>query len=152
MNDPRQKRLDLLCRLREMSVEQARADHVAAQAELEQRREKADDTERRIEALDQWSIEQLSRGEPLAPELLRQAQLYRGVEKSVLETQRSEEASQREQTEAARGELTARFEELSVVERLTVRHVKATTDHQIRRGFVDLDEAGVLAKNLESKE
>jgi hypothetical protein len=152
MNDPKQKRLDLLCRLREMNVEQARADHVAAQAELEQRREKADDTARRIEALDQWSIEQLSRGEPLAPELLRQAQLYRGVEKSVLDTQRSEEASQRERTDAVRGGHNPRFEELSVVERLTVRHVKAATDTQIRRGFVDLDEAGVLAKNLESKE
>ena len=152
MTDTRKKRLELLCRLREMTVEQARADHVAAQAELEQRREKADDTESRIEALDQWSVEQLSRGSPLMPELLRQAQLFRGVEKSSLDTQRHEEASQRELTEAVRGELTARFEELSVVERLAVRHVKAATDTQIRRGFVDLDEASVLAKNLESKE
>jgi len=152
MTDPRQKRLHLLCRLREMNVEQARADHVAAQAELEQRREKALDTERRIEALDQWSIEQLSRGAPLAPELLRHAQLFRGVEKSVLDAQRTEEASQREVTEAVRGELTARFEELSVVERLSQRHARTSTDDQIRRGFVDLDEAGVLAKNLESKE
>ena len=152
MNDPKKKRLDLLCRLREMNVEQARADHVAAQAELEQRREKAEDTQRRIEALDQWSIEQMGHGAPLVPELLRQAQLFRGVEKSVLEAQRGDEASQREITEAVRGELTARFEELSVVERLTVRHVKAATDTQIRRGFVDVDEAGVLAKNLESKE
>jgi hypothetical protein len=152
MNDTRQKRLDLLCRLREMNVEQARADHVAAQAELEERREKADDTERRIQALDQWSIERLSRDAPLAPEVLRQAQLYRGVEKSALDEQRSEQERQRELTEAARGELTARFEELSVVERLAVRQTKATTDHQIRRSYVDLDEAGVLAKNLESKE
>lgn len=152
MNDPRQKRLDLLCRLREMNVEQARADHVAAQAELEERREKADETERRIKALDQWSIEQMSRDRPVAPELLRQAQLYRGVEKSALDAQRSEEERQRDLTEAARGELTARFEELSVVERLAVRHDRAKTDHQIRRAFVDLDEAGVLAKNLESKE
>jgi len=152
MTDPRRKRLDLLCRLREMNVEQARADHVAAQAELEQRREKADDTERRIEALDQWSVDQLSRGDPLAPELLRHAQLFRGVEKSALDAQRNDEASQRQLTETARGELTARFEELSVVERLSIRHTRAATDEQIRRGFVDLDEAGVLAKNLESKE
>jgi hypothetical protein len=30
--------------------------------------------------------------------------------------------------------------------------VQAVTDEHIRRGFVELDEAGVLAKNLESKE
>jgi hypothetical protein len=151
MSDRRQKRLELLRRLRDMNVEQARAEHVAAQEALEQRREAADDTERRLEALDAWSIERLSAGAPLAPELLRQAHLFRGVEKHALDEQRSEESRQRELTEAARTELGARFEELSVVERLSGRHAKAVNHENIRRGFLDLDEAGIR-KSLEPKE
>ena len=152
MNKRRKQRLELLCRLREMSVEQARADHVAAQAELEQRRERADETQRRIEALDGWAAKQLSQGTPLAPELLRQAHLFRGVEHRTLEQQRADQAQQSEQTEAARGELTQRFEELSVVERLSVRHTQAHSHEELRRGYVDLDEAGIQRMNLEAKE
>jgi len=143
MNDRRQKRLELLKRLREMSVEQARSEHVAASAELDQRREKADDTERRIAALDAWSVERVSHGAALSPELLQQAQLFRGVEKRSLEQQRSDEAEQREVTETARRALTERFEELSVVERLALRHAEQKNHEQLRRGFVDLDEAGI---------
>jgi hypothetical protein len=151
VKDRRQHRLDLLCRLREMNVEQARAEHVAAQAELDQRRERADDTQRRLEALDEWTVAQISRGSPLAPELLRQAHLFRGAEKSALDEQRAEEARQGEVTEAARGELSARFEELSVAERLSARHVQLTTHEESRRGFVELDEAGIR-KHYEAKE
>jgi flagellar export protein FliJ len=143
MSDRRQKRLDLLKRLREMSVEQARSEHVAATAELEQRREKADDTERRIAALDEWALARLAQGTALSPELLQQTQLFRGVEKRSLERQRGDEAEQREITETARRALTARFEELSVVERLAQRHGEHTNHEQLRRGFVELDEAGI---------
>ena len=89
-----QRRLDLLYRLREMNVEQARAEHVAAQAELEKRRESAErHASAASKSLDQWSIEQLSRGAPLAPELLRQAQLFRGVgEVRRSKQQRADEA------------------------------------------------------------
>jgi hypothetical protein len=143
MTDRRQKRLDLLKRLREMSVEQARSEHVAASTELEQRREKADDTEQRIAALDAWSGERQSQGAPLSPELLQQAQLFRGVEKRSLDQQRSDEAEQREITETARRALTARFEELSVVQRLALRHGDQVHHEQVRRGFLELDEAGI---------
>lgn len=143
MNDRRRKRLELLQRLREMGVEQARSEHVAASTELEQRREKADDTERRIAALDAWAVERVSQGAALSPELLRQTQLFRGVEKRSLEQQRSDEAEQRELTEAARRALTERFEELSVVERLALRHGEQMNHEQLRRGFVELDEAGI---------
>jgi flagellar biosynthesis chaperone FliJ len=143
MNDRRQKRLELLRRLREMSVEQARSEHVAASTELDQRREKADDTERRIAALDAWAVERSSQGAMLSPELLQQAQLFRGVEKRSLEQQRSDEAEQREVTETARRALTERFEELSVVQRLALRHGEQMNHEQLRRGFVDLDEAGI---------
>jgi flagellar biosynthesis chaperone FliJ len=143
MNDRRQKRLDLLKRLREMSVEQARSEHVAANTELEQRREKADDTEQRIAALDAWSVERLSQGAVLSPELMQQAQLFRGVERHSLEQQRDDEAQQREVTEGARRELTSRFEELSVVERLALRHGEQMNHEQVRRGFLELDEAGI---------
>jgi hypothetical protein len=143
MNDRRQKRLELLKRLREMNMEQARSEHVAASAELDQRREKADDTERRIAALDAWAVERLSQGAALSPELMQQAQLFRGVEKRSLEQQRDDEAAQREITETARRALTARFEELSVGERLAVRHGEHMNHEQLRRGFVELDEAGI---------
>ena len=146
MNDRKQHRLRLLCRLREMRVEEARADHAAAQAELADRREKADDTEGRLKALDAWAGERLAGGDPLLPEVLLQAQLYRGVEKDTLQRQRADEAESQERTETARGELTVRFEELSVVERLATRHARALTDEEIRSGFVALDEAGVQRK------
>jgi hypothetical protein len=151
VKDRRQQRLDLLCRLREMGVEQARAEHVAAQAELDERRERADATQRRIEALDEWTVAQIAHGSPLAPELLRQAHLFRGTEKSSLDEQRAEEARPEEITEAARGELGARFEELSVAERLSARHVQLVTHEELRRGFVELDEAG-MRKQYEAKE
>jgi flagellar export protein FliJ len=152
MTDRRGRRLELLQRLREMNVEQARAEHVAALAELEKRRESAEDTQRRIASLDQWSVEQLSRGAPLAPELLRQAALFRGAEQGVLKQQRAAEAQQGELTEAARGVLTHRFEELSVVERLAERHAHTKTHEQLRKGFIELDEAGTQRMNLEAKE
>lgn len=152
MTDRKQQRLELLRRLREMSLEQARASHVAAAAELEERREIADETQRRLQALDSWAVEQLSSGTPLAPDVLRQAHLYRGAENRTLEEQRAEEGKQREVTEAARGELTHRFEELSVVERLSARHVQIMTREDLRRAFVELDEAGAQRMNLESKE
>ena len=152
MKDRRKQRLELLYRLREMSLEQARAEHVTAQTELEQRRERADETQRRIAALDEWSGERVAQGELLAPELLRQAQLYRGVEQHEFEAQRAAEAQQRELTEAARGELGARFEELSVVERLSVRHAQSATREEFRRAFVELDEAGAQRMNREAKE
>lgn len=151
MTDRRQKRLELLKRLREMNVEQARSEHVVASTELDQRREKADDTERRIAALDEWTVERVARGAALAPELLQQAQLFRGVEKRSLEEQRSDEARQRELTETARRALTARFEELSVVERLALRHHEHLNNERLRRGYVELDEAGIR-KSLEPKE
>jgi flagellar biosynthesis chaperone FliJ len=143
MSDRRQKRLELLKRLREMGVEQARSEHVAANAELEQRREKADDTEKRIAALDEWTVERSTQGATLMPELLQQTQLYRGVEKRSLDQQRGDEAQQREITEGARRTLTARFEELSVVERLALRHGDHMNHEQVRRGYVELDEAGI---------
>jgi len=152
MKDQRKHRLGLLHRLREMILEQARADHVAAQAQLDQCRERADDTQKRIVALDEWTVSQVAQGRPLAPELLRQAQLFRGAEKNMLEEQRAAEAKQRDVTEAARGELGARFEELSVVEKLTARREQYTTREEFRRAYVDLDEAGAQRMNREAKE
>ena len=143
MTDRRQKRLELLKRLREMSVEQARSEHVAASAELEQRREKADATEQRIAALDEWAGTRVSQGAALSPEILRQTQLFRGVEKHSLEEQRNDETQQLDVTETARRALTARFEELSVVERLARRHDEHLNHEQLRRAFVELDEAGI---------
>jgi len=151
VTDRKQRRLELLSRLRGMHVEQARADHVAAQAELEEKRARAENTQRRIEALDLWAGEQLSGGTALPPELLRQAQLYRGVEKVSLDEQRAEQEKCRERTEAARGELAQKFEDLSVVERLAVRHQQFVMHEQLRHGYVELDEAGVHSK-LEAKE
>jgi hypothetical protein len=151
MTDRRLKRLELLCRLREMTVEQARAEHVAAQVELLERRARADATQRQLEALDEWTAARITQGLPLAPELLRQAQLYRGTEKHALDEQRAEESKQGDVAESARGELTARFEELSVAERLAARHSRAVTDEELRRGFLELDEAG-LRKQHEAKE
>jgi hypothetical protein len=152
MNDRKTRRLQLLYRLREMHVEEARAEHVAAQAELERNRDRAEDTQQRLQALDSWAVEQIAGGAPLIPEVLRQALLFRGVEKEALEEQRAEEAQSRLRTEGARAELGTRFEELSVVERLTTRHVQALTNEQIRRGYVALDEAGTQRKNQEVKE
>jgi len=152
MKDRKKQRLELLSRLREMHLEQARADHVAAQAELEQRREQADDTQKRLQALDTWTVEKITEGAPLIPEVLRQAQLFRGVEKKTLEQQRADEAQSRERTEGARAELTTRFEQLSVVERLAIRHGQAVTYEQTRLGYVALDEAGTQRKNLAAKE
>jgi hypothetical protein len=146
MTDRRRDRLELLRRLREMRLAEARADHVAAQTELDERREKADDTESRLRVLDEWAVGQVAGGTPLLPEVLRQTQLYRGVEKHALEQQRADEAHSRERAEATRGELSARFEELSVVQRLAVRHARAATDEEIRTGFAALDEAGVQRK------
>ncbi len=90
MSDRRKQRLELLYRLREMNVEQARAEHVAAQTELDQRRERAEATQRRIEELDEWTVAKISQGAPVVPELLHQAHLYRGAEKLTLEQQRAE--------------------------------------------------------------
>ena len=153
VSDRRKQRLELLYRLREMNVEQARAEHVAAQTELEQRRESAEDTERRLEELDEWTVGQLSQGAPLVPELLRQAQLFRGVEKRTLEQQRAEEADSSECTEAARGQLSARFEELSVVERLAARHAAGrhrTTKYAAASSTST--KPACIRKNHESKE
>jgi hypothetical protein len=152
MNDRKKQRLELLYRLREMHMEQARADHVAAQSELEKKRERAEDTQTRLQALDSWAAEKMAGGAALIPEVLRQAQLYRGVEKQTLEKERAAEAESRERTEGTRVELNARFEELSVVERLTIRHAQAVTNEQIRVGYVALDEAGAQRKNQEVKE
>jgi hypothetical protein len=152
MKDRKKQRLDLLYRLREMHVEQARADHVAAQTELEEKREQADGTQQRLQALDTWATEKISGGAPLIPEVLRQAQLFRGVEKQTLEQERAAEAESRERTEGARVELSTRFEDLSVVERLALRHAQTVTNEQIRRGYVALDEAGAQRKNQELKE
>jgi len=152
MKDRKKQRLDLLYRLREMHVEQARADHVAAQTELEEKREQADGTQQRLRALDTWAMEKIAGGAPLIPEVLRQAQLFRGVEKKTLEQERAAEAESRERTEGARAELSMRFEDLSVVERLALRHAQTVTNEQIRRGYVALDEAGAQRKNQELKE
>lgn len=151
MTDRRTRRLELLRRLREMHVEQARADHVAALAELEACRERAETTLRGIEALGQWTAERLARGEPVAPELLRQAQLLRRAEQAVLEQQRAAETEQGEVTESARGELNGRFEELSVAERLAERHTRNLGHEELRRGYIELDEAGAR-KSMQAKE
>lgn len=152
MKDRKQQRLDLLCRLRKMGVEQARADHIAARSELEERSSECADTENRIAALDVWQGERLAAAAPLVPELLRQAQLYRGAQKQTLEQQRADEAQSQQRTEAARAELGTRFEQLSAVERLTERHVSANAHQQLRSSYVELDDAGMQRKNLEAKE
>jgi hypothetical protein len=152
MNHRKQNRLALLCRLREMHVEQARAEHVAAQIDLDEKREQADATQVRIAALDDWAAEQMGGGSALMPEVLRQAQLFRGVEKQALERQRAAEEESRQRAEAARGELAHKFEDLSVAERLSDRHRQFITHEQRRRSYVELDEAGAQKKNLEAKE
>lgn len=151
MNDRKQRRLELLCRLREMHVERARTDHVDAQAELDAKRELADETQRRIQALDVWAGERLAGGEAVPPELLRQAQMFRGAESVSLERQRAEQQQSHERVEVARGELAQKFEELSVAERLSTRHQQLALGEQLRHGYVELDEAGVQSK-LEAKE
>jgi hypothetical protein len=152
MSDRKQQRLRVLSRLREMKVEQARAEHVTAQEDLDAKRERADDTQRRIETLDAWLLDQLSRGTKIIPELMRQARMFRAVEKQALDSQRAEQEQSRRQTEAARDELREKFEELSVVERLAVRHQQSVSHENLRLGYVELDEAGAQRKNLEAKE
>jgi len=152
MTDPKQKRLDVLRRLRELRVEEARADHVAAQAELAERSAQVDDTQQRIVALDTWAGEQFAAGARLLPDVLRQAQLMRGFEERQLEQQRGAEAESRERTDAARGELVQRFEQLSVTERLAARRARDADHEQLRRAFIELDEAGARRANLDVKE
>jgi hypothetical protein len=152
MIDRKQRRLRVLSRLREMKVEQARADHVAALAELEEKRELADDTQRRIVALDEWADSLLTVSAPLNPELMRQAQLFRGAEKQTLENQRAEQEQSRVQTEVMRDELRQKFEELSAIERLRARHERFVNHGNLRQGYVELDEAGTQRKNQETKE
>ena len=152
MSNSRQRRLDLLFRLREMHVEQARADHVVAQAELDERRERANDTEQRLQTLDAWAIGKLAGGGLLAPEILRQAQLFRGAEKQTLEQQRADEAQSEQRTTAAHDELKQRFEQLSIVERLATRLTADRIQDDNRRAAVNLDEAGMQRMNLESQE
>jgi hypothetical protein len=152
MKDRKKQRLELLSRLRQMHLEQARADHVAAQADLDEKHEMAEGTQKRLQALDTWAVEKIIAGAPLSPEVLRQTQLFRGVEKKTLDQQRADEAQSRERTEGARAQLSSRFEELSVVERLGKRHAQAFTNEQVRRGYVALDEAGAQRNNLEAKE
>jgi hypothetical protein len=152
MNDRRQRKLELLRRLREMSVEQARADHVTARTELDERHARCEDTQKRLEAVDQWAEGQMSGGARVAPDLLRQAQLYRGAERKVLERQRADEQESQQRTEAARVELGARFEQLSVAEKLAARHAITRTNEQLRAGYVEHDEAGTRRKQLEAKE
>jgi hypothetical protein len=152
MSDRKQQRLRVLCRLREMNVEQARAEHLAAQADLEAKRDRAEDTQRRIAALDEWAVGQLSGGAPLLPEVLRQAQLFRGVEKQTLESQRAQQDHSQALTETAHGVLRHQFEELSAMERLAARHRQALDHEELRHSYVELDEAGAQSKNLETKE
>ena len=152
MTDRKQQRIELLRRLRELEMEHARAQHVAAQADLEQKRAAADDTQGRIAALDEWASAQISGGSPLLPEVLRQAQLFRVVEAQALERQRGEERQSVQKTELAQGELAHRFEELSVAERLGERHARLVVVNELRRGYVELDEAGAQRKNQEAKE
>lgn len=152
MTDRRQSRLELLRRLREMHMERARADHVAARTELEQRHAACEDTERRLAALDDWARARLSGETPLSPDTLRQAQLYRGSERQLLERQRADETDSQRRTETARTELGARFEELSVAEKLAARHASARLTEQLRAGYAELDDAGARRKNLEAKE
>ena len=135
-----------------MRVEQARADHVAAQTDLDQKRAQADDTQRRIAALDDWAAEQITRGAPLLPEVMHQAQMFRVVEKNALDLQRDAEEASRLRMEEKRSELAHQFEDLSVAERLSRRHQQAVAHDQLRRGYLELDEAGAQRKNLEAKE
>jgi hypothetical protein len=151
MSDRKQRRLELLCRLREMHVERARSEHVDAQAELDEKRERADDTQRRIAALELWAGDRLGGGTPVPPEVLRQAQLFRGAEQLELERQRVEQEQAHGRAELARGELAQKFEELSVAERLAARHQQLALTERLRHGYVELDEAGVQSK-LEPKE
>lgn len=151
MKDAKQRRLALLCRLREMHIERARTDHVAAQSELDEKREAVDDTQRRIRALDEWAQERLAGSAPVPPDVLRQAQVLRVAEHMSLERQRAEQAQCLERVELARGELAKKFEDLSVAERLAQRHQKLVLAEQLRHGYVELDDAGVQSK-LEAKE
>jgi len=152
MSDRKQHRLELLRRLREMGVERARADHVAAQSELEKRTALCEETQQRIAALEGWTQAQLAGSTPINCETLRQAQLFRGAERQVLERQRAEERQSAEHTEAARLELGARFEELSVAEKLAERNAGALNLKSVRASYVELDEAGARRKNLDAKE
>ena len=152
MTDRKKLRIELLRRLREMDMEHARVQHVAAQEEFARKRAQAEDTQDRIVALDEWTRARVSGGGPLSPEVMRQAQLYRGLEARALETQRGEERQSSQRAESARGELAHRFEELSVAERLGTRHAQWVNLNELRRGYVTLDEAGAQKKNQEAKE
>jgi hypothetical protein len=151
MSELKRRRLALLCRLREMHVERARTEHLEAQSAYQEKRELAEETQRRIESLDDWAGERLAGTAPVPPEVLRQVHLLRGAECLSLERQRADQAQSLEGVELARGELAQKFEELSVAERLAQRHQKLVTTEQLRHGYVELDDAGVQSK-LDAKE
>jgi hypothetical protein len=151
-DDRKQQRLEVLRRLRELAVEEARAGHLAARDAEKSAESLADATRERLQALDIWAGEQLTGERQLPAELLRQAQQFRRHEAGTLDSQLDALKRSTELTEKARAELTSRFEQLSVIERLSVRTATALAQVELRNTLTSLDEAGVQRHNQVSKE
>ena len=153
MTDRRTQRLDLLYRLREMHVEQARADHVAAQTELEAARAGGRHADRGCKALDEWTVGQLVR---------RRAAHSGGAAPGAAVSRRREamrssgsaptEEKSREAREGRARQAHARFEELSVVERLAIASRADRHDEQIRARLRRPRRSRDQRKTLEAKE
>ena len=153
VSDRKKQRLELLYRLREMNVEQARAEHVAAQTELEQRRETRRGHAAPLEELDAVVRANSSQGGAgWCPNCCARRSCFAASKSSALEQQRAEEASQSElhrsraRPSSARDSKNCRW---SSAWRRATRRPPPTK--QMRRGFVDLDEAGVLARTTKRR-
>lgn len=141
LEDPRSSRqLRTLHRWRSVELDEAQAQYVSAMKITIAQEARADEVASCIADLHEFARVELNAGRALSPDLLRRLTDFAARKAEELSEARSALQVSVEATEKAHSQVLERFEQLSVVERLSDRRVVEANKDVARRDQKRLDE------------
>jgi flagellar export protein FliJ len=149
--------LHTLERWRTAELDSARAQHVELTRVMSEQESVRDRTQGELADTQSFVRERLESAEPLSPESLRQFAEFAAIQRQQLAVAQAAVEESRARCEAARAEVVERFEQLSVVQRLSQRRDQEAGRELQRSEQKRLDEqaltrlAGDLECNVKSR-
>ena len=138
------RKLDTLLRLQQLELERARVERAAIDAAVEKQRKKVADARTELERVLDLARGSVTATTGVAAETLRIAHDYAKWQGRVLAEEESALKNAEALAEAARAQVTRRFERLSALERLRERRAREAALDLSRREQKSLDDQALL--------
>jgi flagellar export protein FliJ len=138
------RRLDVLQRLHELELQEARGAHAAAEKRLQQQQRRIAALESKIAETQALAQERVTRDEGVSVDVMHGLRVYEAWQAQLLRSQHRALKAEEEATEQAREQVIERFKRLHVIERLDQRHRRNEHERRMRDERNALDEAAMI--------